>query len=95
MLRAPFRGLRVFTYSTHSTCNVISHQMPTILITVLANHPFLWMCDVHSLLPGPCAVGNSEGESVFYIIQEMGLRLRIYQGHEDDIYFGNMLIFRM
>eukprot|EP00069_Balaena_mysticetus_P020316 bmy_12674T0 len=43
----------------------------------LTDHPFLWMCDVHSLLPGLCAVGSSEGES-FSCTTEAPLLIRPY-----------------
>lgn len=45
----------------------------TILIAVLANHYFLWMRDVDSLLPGPCAVGGSEGKSFWFPRKDLQL----------------------
>lgn len=40
----------------------VSHTA-SILVAVSPNHYFLRMCDVYSLLPGPCAVGDPEGKA--------------------------------
>lgn len=52
----------------------IAPWLPVILITGLTGHHFLWLCDVYSLLPGPCAMGRAEGEP-FFISQKAGFHL--------------------
>ena len=45
------------------------------------------MCDVHPLLPGPCAVGCSGGESFCYAARRWAFIVWSVKRHEDDTYF--------